>query len=38
MRDAWEAWEDWFRMLGDAHSVLPMLTVSPAVQSGNLGS
>jgi len=23
MRDIWEAWEDWFRMLGDTHSVLP---------------
>jgi hypothetical protein len=34
MRDVWEAWEDWFRMLGDTHSVLPMLTVSPSVQSG----
>ena len=21
MRDVWEAWEDWFRMLGDTHSV-----------------
>jgi hypothetical protein len=34
MRDVWEAWEDWFRMLGDTHSVLPMLTISPSVQSG----
>jgi hypothetical protein len=34
MRDVWEAWEDWFRMLGDTHSVLPMLSVSPSVQSG----
>jgi hypothetical protein len=34
MRDIWEAWEDWFRMLGDTHSVLPMLTMSPSVQSG----
>jgi hypothetical protein len=34
MRDTWEAWENWFRMLGDTHSVLPMLTVSPSVQSG----
>ena len=34
MRDMWEAWEDWFRMLGDTHSVLPMLTMSPSVQSG----
>jgi hypothetical protein len=33
MRDIWEAWEDWFRMLGDTHSVLPMLTMSPSVQS-----
>ena len=33
MRDVWEAWEDWFRMLGDTHSVLPMLTMSPSVQS-----
>ena len=34
MRNVWEAWEDWFRMLGDTHSVLPMLTMSPSVQSG----
>ena len=34
MRDVWQAWEDWFRMLGDTHSVLPMLTISPSVQSG----
>jgi hypothetical protein len=34
MRDVWEAWEDWFRMLADTHSVLPMLTMSPSVQSG----
>jgi hypothetical protein len=34
MRDTWEAWENWFRMLGDTHSVLPMLTMSPSVQSG----
>jgi hypothetical protein len=34
MRETWEAWEDWFRMLGDTHSVLPMLSVSPSVQSG----
>jgi hypothetical protein len=34
MRDVGEAWEDWFRMLGDTHSVLPMLTMSPSVQSG----
>jgi hypothetical protein len=34
MRDVWETWEDWFRMLGDTHSVLPMLTMSPSVQSG----
>ena len=33
MRDVWEAWEDWFRMLGDTHTVLPMLTLSPSVQS-----
>ena len=32
MRDVWEAWEDWFRMLGDTHSILPMLTMSPSVQ------
>jgi hypothetical protein len=32
MRDVWETWEDWFRMLGDTHSVLPMLTMSPSVQ------
>jgi hypothetical protein len=34
MRSVWEAWEDWFRMLGDTHSILPMLTMSPSVQSG----
>ena len=34
MRDLWEAWEDWFRMLGVTHSVLPMLSMSPSVQSG----
>jgi hypothetical protein len=34
MREIWEAWEDWFRMLGDTHSVLPMLSLSPSVQSG----
>jgi hypothetical protein len=34
MRDVWEAWENWFRMLGDTHSVLPILTMSPSVQSG----
>jgi hypothetical protein len=34
MRSVWEAWEDWFRMLGDTHSVLPMLTLSPSVQTG----
>ena len=34
MRDVWEAWENWFRMLGDTHSVLPMLTMSPSVQNG----
>jgi hypothetical protein len=33
MRDVWETWEDWFRMLADTHSVLPMLTMSPSVQS-----
>src|SRR6202021_616772 len=33
MREMWEAWEDWFRTLGDTHSVLPMLTMSPSVQS-----
>jgi hypothetical protein len=33
MRDMWEAWEDWFRLLGDTHSVLPMLSMSPSVQS-----
>jgi hypothetical protein len=32
MRDVWESWEDWFRMLGDTHSVLPMLSLSPSVQ------
>jgi hypothetical protein len=34
MREVWEAWEDWFRMVGDTHSVLPMLSISPSVQSG----
>ena len=34
MKDLWESWEDWFRMLGDTHSVLPMLSMSPSVQSG----
>lgn len=34
MRDVWEDWEDWFRMLADTHSVLPMLALSPSVQSG----
>ena len=34
MREVWEEWEDWFRMLGDTHSVLPMLSLSPSVQSG----
>jgi hypothetical protein len=34
MKDVWEAWEDWFRMLGDTHSVLPILSLSPSVQSG----
>ena len=34
MGDGWEAWENWFRMLGDTHSVLPMLSLSPSVQSG----
>src|SRR5580692_9454191 len=33
MRDIWGAWEDWFRTLGDTHSVLPMLSMSPSVQS-----
>jgi len=33
MKDVWEAWENWFRMLGDTHSVLPMLSMSPSVQS-----
>jgi hypothetical protein len=32
MRDVWEVWEDWFRMLGDTHSILPMLAMSPSVQ------
>jgi hypothetical protein len=32
MRDVWEGWEDWFRMLADTHSVSPMLTMSPSVQ------
>src|SRR5580693_1001265 len=34
MREVWEDWEDWFRMLADTHSVLPMLTLSPSVQTG----
>ena len=34
MREVWESWEDWFRMLGVTHSVLPMLSVSPSAQSG----
>lgn len=34
MTEVWEAWEDWFRMLADTHSVLPMLAMSPSVQSG----
>jgi hypothetical protein len=34
MRDVWEDWEDWFRMLADTHSVLPMLSLSPSVQTG----
>src|ERR1700678_2189517 len=34
MRDVWEDWEDWFRMLADTHSVLPMLALSPSVQTG----
>jgi hypothetical protein len=34
MREVWEAWEDWFRMLADTHSLLPMLTLSPSVQTG----
>jgi hypothetical protein len=34
MSAVWEAWEDWFRMLGDTHSVLPMLSIAPSVQSG----
>ena len=29
--DVWEAWEDLFRMRGDTHPVLPMLTMSPSV-------
>jgi hypothetical protein len=33
MRDIWEAWENWFRMIADTHSVLPMLNISPSVQS-----
>ncbi|MBB5062497.1 hypothetical protein [Granulicella mallensis] len=32
MKDIWGAWEDWFRMLGDTHSVMPMLAMSPSVQ------
>jgi hypothetical protein len=34
MRGVWEEWEDWFRMIADTHSVLPMLSLSPSVQSG----
>lgn len=33
MRDIWETWEGWFRVLGDTHSILPMLTMAPSVQS-----
>ena len=33
MRDVWESRENWFRLLGDTHSVLPMLCMSPSVQS-----
>lgn len=33
MRDVWETWERWFRMLGDTHSIMPVLTMSPSVQS-----
>lgn len=33
MRDVWETWERWFRMLGDTHSLLPVLAMSPSVQS-----
>jgi hypothetical protein len=32
MRDVWETWERWFRMLGDTHSIQPVLTLSPSVQ------
>ena len=34
MSHLWEAWETWFRMLADTHSIVPMLAVSPSVQSG----
>jgi hypothetical protein len=34
MNGMWESWESWFRMLRDTHSVLPMLSMSPSVQSG----
>ena len=34
MREVWEAWEDWFRMLGDTHSILPILTLAASVQEG----
>jgi len=34
MNGVWESWESWFRMLRDTHSVLPMLSMSPSVQSG----
>ena len=33
MRDVWESWEDWFRMLGVTHSVLPMLSMWPSAQN-----
>jgi hypothetical protein len=30
----WEASESWFRTLADTHSISPMLTLAPSVQSG----
>jgi hypothetical protein len=34
MREVWESWENWFRTLADTHAVLPLLSISPSVQSG----
>ena len=34
MTDVWEASESWFHTLADTHSISPMLTLAPSVQSG----